>query len=189
MDRWYECPQCNENILYGTNPCPFCKYSLAWSQQGPIEYIEPSDVTQQRKANTPESIAHELKKNAPMGDQDNTKLLKALEKSKDTRISRLVEAYRELHEWLSGKTPLGFLAWLRWITLIFPFRAAYDGVPWWQCILLWIALFAIVSAISPLWKRHKVSELISEIQKLESQVEADGSLAAEIERFKSTKVE
>lgn len=48
MEQWYKCPQCNENILYGTNPCPKCKSSLAWSQQGPIRYIPPIAASQQQ---------------------------------------------------------------------------------------------------------------------------------------------
>jgi hypothetical protein len=92
MDQWYKCPRCSENILYGTNSCPLCKCPLAWSQQGPIEDIEPSDVTQQQKTNTSKSIAHELKKNALTSDQDNTGLLKAPKKSIALRILLAIAA-------------------------------------------------------------------------------------------------
>jgi hypothetical protein len=41
MDQWYKCPQCNQELLYRTNPCPTCKSSLAWSQQGAVVYTPP----------------------------------------------------------------------------------------------------------------------------------------------------
>ena len=47
MQQWYQCPRCGKDILYGTNPCPYCKCSLAWSQQGPILYIPPPGAPQQ----------------------------------------------------------------------------------------------------------------------------------------------
>jgi hypothetical protein len=47
MQQWYKCPKCGKDILYGTNPCPHCKCSLAWSQQGPILYIPPPGELQQ----------------------------------------------------------------------------------------------------------------------------------------------
>jgi len=92
MDQWYECPRCSEYLRYGTNSCPLCKCPLAWPQQGPIEYIEPRDVTQQQKTNTPKSIAHELKKNALTSDQDNTGHLKAPGKSIGLRILLAIAA-------------------------------------------------------------------------------------------------
>jgi DNA-directed RNA polymerase subunit RPC12/RpoP len=36
MEQWYKCPQCNSDILYGTNPCPSCKSPLAWDQHKPV---------------------------------------------------------------------------------------------------------------------------------------------------------
>lgn len=42
MQQWHKCPECGKDILYGTNPCPYCKCSLAWSQQGPILYLPPA---------------------------------------------------------------------------------------------------------------------------------------------------
>ena len=42
MQQWYQCPRCGKNILYGANPCPYCKCSLAWSQQGPVQYLPPA---------------------------------------------------------------------------------------------------------------------------------------------------
>lgn len=47
MEQWYKCPQCAQDVLYGTNPCPYCKGLLAWSQQGPILYTPPADAQQQ----------------------------------------------------------------------------------------------------------------------------------------------
>ena len=47
MQGWYKCPKCGQDILYGTDPCPYCKCSLAWSQQGPIPYIPPIEEPQQ----------------------------------------------------------------------------------------------------------------------------------------------
>jgi len=44
MQQWYKCPQCSQDILYGTNPCPHCNCSLAWSQQGPVVYVPPIGV-------------------------------------------------------------------------------------------------------------------------------------------------
>ncbi len=114
---------------------------------------------------------------------EGKELLKALEKSEDARIRRWVQANRELNEWLQGKTPLGFLAWLRWMTLIIPLRAASAGASWWQALLVAAALFGIVSAIGPMWRRHKITSLASEIAELESQLSADGGLDAELERL------
>jgi hypothetical protein len=47
MQQWYQCPRCGKSILYGANPCPYCKCSLAWSQQGPMLYIPPPGAPQQ----------------------------------------------------------------------------------------------------------------------------------------------
>ena len=49
MQQWYKCPQCGADLIYGTNPCPKCKASLAWSQQGPVLYIPPIDIPQQQE--------------------------------------------------------------------------------------------------------------------------------------------
>ncbi|MGA9047776.1 MAG: hypothetical protein WB588_02175 [Dehalococcoidia bacterium] len=48
MEQWYKCPKCNQDILYGANPCPHCKSFLAWSQQGPVVYTPPINVPQQQ---------------------------------------------------------------------------------------------------------------------------------------------
>jgi hypothetical protein len=42
MQQWHQCPQCSKDILYRVNPCPYCKCSLAWSQQGPVQYLPPA---------------------------------------------------------------------------------------------------------------------------------------------------
>ncbi len=47
MQQWYKCPMCSQEILYGVNPCPYCKCSLAWSQQGPVLYLPPTGDPQQ----------------------------------------------------------------------------------------------------------------------------------------------
>ena len=39
MEQWYKCPKCGADLLYGTDPCPSCKCSLVWSQQGPKLYM------------------------------------------------------------------------------------------------------------------------------------------------------
>lgn len=48
MQEWYKCPKCNQDIIFGTNPCPNCKSSLAWSQQGPVLYLPPIGIPQQQ---------------------------------------------------------------------------------------------------------------------------------------------
>jgi len=47
MQQWYKCPRCGKDILYATNPCPYCNCSLAWSQQGPMIYLPPVGASQQ----------------------------------------------------------------------------------------------------------------------------------------------
>jgi len=45
MHQWYKCPECDKDILYGTNPCPYCKGVLDWKQQRPVlctPTIEPA---------------------------------------------------------------------------------------------------------------------------------------------------
>jgi len=54
MDQWFKCPKCGEDIVYGTNPCTYCNCSLAWSQQGPIEYIPPPGAPQQQQYQQPQ---------------------------------------------------------------------------------------------------------------------------------------
>ena len=120
---------------------------------------------------------------------DGKELLKALEKSEDARIRRWAQANRELNEWLQGKTPLGFLAWLRWMTLVIPLRAASAGASWWQALLVAVGLFGVLSAIGPIWRRHKTTSLASEVAELESQLSADGGLDAELERLGLSKRE
>jgi hypothetical protein len=48
MQQWFKCAGCGKDILYGTNPCPYCKSPLAWSQQGSIVYIPPIGESQQQ---------------------------------------------------------------------------------------------------------------------------------------------
>jgi hypothetical protein len=116
---------------------------------------------------------------------EGEELFKALEESEDPRIRRWAEANKELYQWLSGKTPLGFLAWLRWMGFFLPIKAVASGASWGESLLIALALFAVVSAIGPIWRRHKVSELISKIHQLETELDADGSLKAEIEQLGS----
>jgi len=47
MQQWFKCPKCGKDVLYGANPCPYCNCALAWSQQGPIQYIPPPQAPQQ----------------------------------------------------------------------------------------------------------------------------------------------
>jgi micrococcal nuclease len=42
MEQWYKCPRCGKDVLYGTNPCPYCRCPLAWSRQGPVQYLPPA---------------------------------------------------------------------------------------------------------------------------------------------------
>jgi hypothetical protein len=53
MEQWYNCPRCNQDLMYGTNPCPRCKCSLAWSQQGPVLYLPPIGEPQQQTGQSP----------------------------------------------------------------------------------------------------------------------------------------
>jgi hypothetical protein len=53
MQQWYKCSQCSQDVLYGTNPCPYCGCSLAWSQQGPILYRAPVGAFQQQAGQPP----------------------------------------------------------------------------------------------------------------------------------------
>jgi hypothetical protein len=56
MQEWYKCPECGKDLLYGANPCTFCKCSLAWSQQGPVLYLPPIGAPQQQLAKSPLSM-------------------------------------------------------------------------------------------------------------------------------------
>jgi hypothetical protein len=47
MQQWHKCPECGKDMIYGTNPCPYCKCFLAWSHRGPVLYIPPPEVPQQ----------------------------------------------------------------------------------------------------------------------------------------------
>lgn len=42
MEQWYQCPRCGKDVLYGANPCPYCKCPLTWSRQGPVQYLPPA---------------------------------------------------------------------------------------------------------------------------------------------------
>jgi hypothetical protein len=53
MQQWYKCHQCSQDILYGTNPCPFCKGLLAWSPQGSILYMPSTEEPQQQVVQEP----------------------------------------------------------------------------------------------------------------------------------------
>jgi hypothetical protein len=44
MEQWYKCPQCSGDILYATNPCPYCKSSLDWAERKPVKYIPPPSI-------------------------------------------------------------------------------------------------------------------------------------------------
>lgn len=57
MQEWYNCPKCDKDLLYGTNPCAYCKSLLAWSQQGPILYIPSIEESQQKLAKFSASVA------------------------------------------------------------------------------------------------------------------------------------
>ncbi len=66
MQQWYKCPECGKDILYGINPCPYCKCSLAWSQQGPILYIPPFDAPQKQVVQSAASLQSAKKKTNPL---------------------------------------------------------------------------------------------------------------------------
>lgn len=109
-----------------------------------------------------------------------------LETSGDRRIRRWLELNQELQLLLQGKTPLGLLAWLRWMAFILPIRAAISGASWWQSLLLALAIFAAVSVIDPAIRRFQIGHLRTAIPKLEAKLNADGILRTEIDRFNST---
>lgn len=44
MQQWYKCPECSNDILFATNPCPYCKCSLEWSQQMPNLRLLNTDI-------------------------------------------------------------------------------------------------------------------------------------------------
>jgi hypothetical protein len=48
MHQWYKCPQCGKDILYSTNPCPHCKWTLDWRQQPPTVYMPPTEEPRQQ---------------------------------------------------------------------------------------------------------------------------------------------
>ncbi len=74
MQEWYKCPQCNKDILYGTNPCPHCNCFLAWSQQGPIRYRPPGGAPQQQVIQS-----------------DNAKTVKRVESEKPIKKSNIAK--------------------------------------------------------------------------------------------------
>lgn len=41
MQQWYKCPACDGEILYATNPCPYCKNPLSWMERKPVKYTAP----------------------------------------------------------------------------------------------------------------------------------------------------
>jgi len=56
MHEWYKCPECDKDLLYGTNPCTYCRCFLAWSQQGPILYRPSIGESQQQVAKSSVSV-------------------------------------------------------------------------------------------------------------------------------------
>lgn len=56
MQEWYKCPECDKDLLYGANPCAYCKCSLAWSQQGPVLYMPPIGALQQQVTKSAVSV-------------------------------------------------------------------------------------------------------------------------------------
>lgn len=46
MEQWYKCPQCTGEILYATNPCPYCRGSLSWIERKPVQYAPPPTMTE-----------------------------------------------------------------------------------------------------------------------------------------------
>ena len=113
-------------------------------------------------------------------------LCEYLGKSRDKRIRRWVELTQELQLLLAGKTPLGLLGWLRWMSFYLPIKAAISGASWWQSLLLALAIFAAVSAINPAIRRFQIGHLRRATLKLEAELNADGMLRGEIDRFNRT---
>jgi len=56
MEKWYKCPLCGADLLYGTNPCPSCKCSFVWTQQGPKLNILRQQQVIQPEISSPQSI-------------------------------------------------------------------------------------------------------------------------------------
>jgi hypothetical protein len=124
--------------------------------------------------------------------KEERELLRALDKT-NRGIRLWARAHKELTQWSSGKTPLGFLAWLRWLAFLIPLKAcgrvATGEIAWWQLLLVAFGLFFIVSAIDPIWRRHKVSSLSTKIRQLEHQLGGSNYIRAEIEHTYSQWIE
>ena len=41
-EEWFKCPECGKDMLYGTDPCPYCKCRLGWTQKGPTYQPPPA---------------------------------------------------------------------------------------------------------------------------------------------------
>ncbi len=55
MQQWYKCPNCNGDLLWGANPCPYCKCPLNWRQKQP-PLRQPPIETPQQQAGQPSTI-------------------------------------------------------------------------------------------------------------------------------------
>jgi hypothetical protein len=83
MQQWYKCPNCNQDILYGTSPCPSCRCFLAWSQQGPTVYVPPIEASRHMVAQS-DTLSEEIR---------HTGSEEPINKSKIARLARVSDAF------------------------------------------------------------------------------------------------
>jgi hypothetical protein len=131
-DEWYKCPECGKDMLYGTDPCPYCKCRLGWTQQGPA-YRSAAEAPLQQVI--PPHLDHRLSNsNVPASPAENT-----------SGYGKLAVIPPQIKGWNWGAFILGWIwgignnTWIAlldlipYVNLVMPFILGARGNEWaWQ---------------------------------------------------------